>query len=773
MLKMEELATEFKSPADFTEKFINQTNQSVFLTGKAGTGKTTLLKKIIASTHKNTVVVAPTGIAALNAGGVTIHSFFQLPFGGFIPDHGQPPIVSQRVQMNTKDTLLKQSRFNKGKKDIYLKLELLIIDEVSMLRADLLDAIDYKLRKVRRNDIPFGGVQVLFIGDLLQLPPIVQPSEKSVLDQYYQGYFFFHAYVIREQEPIYIELDKIYRQNDSNFIELLNNLRNNYVSQENVSLLNKYVKPGFDATKHEGYITLTTHNHKADSINERALKALPSKLMKYEAVVKKEFPENIFPIPSTLELKVGAQVMFIKNDTSFERRYYNGKIGRISSLSSDEIVVVFPEENKTITVEPIEWENIKFSLNEKTGEIEEQVIGTFTHYPLKLAWAITVHKSQGLTFDKAVLDLSNVFASGQAYVALSRLVSLHGLVLTSPLQLNGLKNDIDVVNYARNKADEKKLEASLKTETVNYLRTYLLKVYNWEVMVSRWLSIEAEHKSASERSEMGKNKVQFSQQVNTLMNTLQPARKFRAQLSKICQPGTLDMDFLYERCEAAYTYFIQPLNKVLVSNIKQVIKLERKSNVKQYLESLLELDEVLTETITDLKKAKNFVVNLYEGKALTKETIWDAQVKNFKIAKVHSVKEQLKKESPLLLDFESTAFDKSISSKTKSVSKKSKRGAKPKGATYDETLKLFKDGLSPVEIAEERSLAESTIYGHLNKLLREKKLSVEDVFEKAKLDELHQLKVNNPEESLSEVKTRLGDKFSWDELRLFRAGVEN
>jgi len=766
---MNNIEIEINSPAEFTERFINQTNQSVFLTGKAGTGKTTLLKKIIASTHKNTVVVAPTGIAALNAGGVTIHSFFQLPFGGFIPEHGQPPFVSQRTQMNTKDTLLQQSRFNRGKKDIYLKLELLIIDEVSMLRADLLDAIDYKLRKVRRNDTPFGGVQVLYIGDLLQLPPIVHTSEKSVLDKYYQGYFFFHAHVIREQAPVYIELDKIYRQSDSNFIELLNNLRNNFVSQENVKLLNQYVKPGFDATKHEGYITLTTHNHKADSINEKALQVLPNKVMKYEAVVKKNFPENIFPLASTLELKVGAQVMFIKNDPSFERRYYNGKIGRISSLSSDEIVVVFPEEKKTITVEPLEWENKKFSLNEGTGEIEEQVIGTFTHYPLKLAWAITVHKSQGLTFEKAVLDLSNVFAPGQAYVGLSRLVSLDGLVLTSPLQLNGLTNDRDVVNYARNKANEEKLEASLKTETVNYLRNYLQKAYNWEVMVSRWLSLEAEHKQAGARSEMAKNKEQFTKNINALMDTLQPARKFRNQLSKVCQPNTLDLEFLHERCEAAYTYFIKTLDEVLKSNIKQILLLEKKSSVKQYSESLLELDEALTNTISDLKKAKNLVKSLYGGSELTKNNIWDEQVKNFKVAKIQWVKEQLKQENPTLLDIDSSAF---TASKTKEKSKKQKKETKPKGATYQETLKLFKEGLSPAEIAKERNYVESTIYKHLSELIKKKELSIDEVLGKEQLEKLHGIKADNPEETLSEVKERVGDEFSWEELRIFRSSLD-
>src|SRR5690554_4340757 len=397
---MKEITTDIQSPADFTERFINQTNHSVFLTGKAGTGKTTLLKKIIDSTHKNTVVVAPTGIAALNAGGVTIHSFFQLPFAAFIPDFGQPPFAGQRTQFNTKNTLQQHFNLNNKRRSIFLKLELLIIDEVSMLRSDLLDAMDFMLRKVRRNDAPFGGVQVLFIGDLMQLPPIVRREEKGVLDKYYNGSFFFHAKVIQEQPPLYIELEKIYRQSDPEFIELLNNLRNNHISDENVQLLNNYVKPNFDATEHEGFITLTTHNAKADEINDKALSVLSGRSRNYNSQVTKTFPEHMFPIPKTMELKVGAQVMFIKNDLAHEKRYYNGKIGRVTELSADEIRVTFPEENLTISVEQYEWENVKFSLDEQSGEIKEEVIGTFVHFPLKLPLAITVQKVQGLTLRK-------------------------------------------------------------------------------------------------------------------------------------------------------------------------------------------------------------------------------------------------------------------------------------------------------------------------------------------------------------------------------------
>lgn len=760
---------DIQSPADFTERFINQTNQSIFLTGKAGTGKTTLLKKIISSTHKNTVVVAPTGIAALNAGGVTIHSFFQLPFGIFIPEHGQPPFLNSRTEINTKDTVLKHFRSRKQQQEIYRKLELLIVDEVSMLRADLLDAIDFKLRRIRRNDTPFGGVQVLFIGDLLQLPPIVRHDEKPILDRYYNGSFFFHSKVVQEQPPLYIELEKIYRQSDSTFIELLNNLRNNFVSEENMSLLNSYVQPNFDSTKNEGYITLTTHNHKADSINEKALASLTSKAYKFHSKVTGVFPENIYPIADVLELKLGAQVMFIKNDLSFEKRYYNGKIGIVSELTSDMISVTFPEEKKTIHVELYEWENKKFELNESNGEIEEEIVGTFSHFPLKLAWAITVHKSQGLTFEKAVLDLSDVFASGQAYVALSRLVSLKGLILTSPIHLNGLKNEADVVNYAQNKANAELLENRLESETVYYLLHKLQRTFNWEELVSSWLSVEAEHRNSGPRSEMGKHKPLFERQVNTLIQTLEPARKFRVQLSKICNPQHMKLDFLKERFDAAYGYFMDSLEPVLRENIKQILLLQDKTGVKQYIETLQELDEKITDVITDLKKAKNLVENLSEGKDLDKESIWDTQVRNFKIAKIQLIKEEIRKENPELTDFLEYEFIKEKEKKQRSP-RKPRGEAKPKrvvGETYTITFNMHKEGKTIEEIAKERDMTANTISGHMGKLISENKVKLEDVISADRVEFLKKEFDKDPGATTSDIKSRLGDKVSWEELRLY------
>ena len=410
-----------QNPAEFVEEFINKTNEPVFLTGKAGTGKTTLLRKIVESTYKQTIIVAPTGIAALNAGGVTIHSFFQLPFAGFIPDFEEELHIQGSVKLESKKSLMRHFKMNKERQQLIRSTELLIIDEVSMLRADLLDAMDWTFRNVRDQNIPFGGVQVLFIGDLFQLPPVVKPQEWSILHKYYSSIHFFNAHVLKEKPPVYIELSKIYRQQNDDFIEVLNNLRNNCLTQKNIDLLNERVVDKNAIKNKDGIITLTTHNAKADAMNVKALEELKTKIVKFKAEVTGDFPEHLYPIDENLELKKGAQVMFIKNDLGLEKRFYNGKMGVVVELDKEEIIVECTEDKSRIIVEKHEWENMKYQSDPKTGEIEEDVVGTFVQYPLKLAWAITVHKSQGLTFDKAALEVSEVFAPGQAYVALSRL----------------------------------------------------------------------------------------------------------------------------------------------------------------------------------------------------------------------------------------------------------------------------------------------------------------------------------------------------------------
>ena len=755
------------NPADFTERFINQTNQSIFLTGKAGTGKTTLLRKIIDSTHKQAIIVAPTGIAALNAGGVTIHSFFQLPFGGFIPEFNVAAQFSDSMKLESKDSLMRHFSMNNQRKNLIRNMELLIVDEVSMLRADLLDAIDWTLRNVRKINRPFGGVQVLFIGDLLQLPPVVKQEEWGVLRNYYNGMFFFHARVIQEQAPVYIELSKIYRQNDDEFINILNNLRNNQISEADIKIMNKYVQPDFNPSEHEGYITLTTHNAKADEINSKALQALNEKSLFFDAEIIDEFPKHLFPVEEKLDLKVGAQVMFIKNDISFEKNFYNGKMGRVNSLGEDEIMVHFPDENKTIEVQKYEWTNIKYVLDETSGEITEEILGTFVHYPLKLAWAITVHKSQGLTFDKAVLDVSQVFAPGQAYVALSRLRSLKGLVLTSPMRMNGLSNDRNVVNYANNKADEKMLIDSLKRGSKIFLLDSLTDAFDWHELVSKWGIHEASYKFAPSKSEKGKAKSWVTHQSQAIQSTLDAAKKFQNQLAFLFQKENEDLEHIYERVQAAYQYFFKILDGVVYSTLKKISELERISKTKSYLEELYELDQLQVETVLKLKKGRLLIELALSNREITKEVVWNEELKNYKIAKIALIKQE-KRQTKSLLDMDDENGEEFIPI---TIAKKGPKEVKIKRTTFELTLDLIREGYSIEKIARLRQLSEKTINGHFINLIKAEEIELSDVMSKERIREIESYFEDYNESSLTPLKEKLGDVVSWEELKLYRAST--
>jgi len=752
--------------AAFVEQFINQTSQSIFLTGKAGTGKTTLLRKIMASTHKNAVIVAPTGIAALNAGGVTIHSFFQLPFAGFIPEFGAQPAFSESVKFETKQTLLRHFTMNKTRLKMIRNIDLLIIDEVSMLRADLLDAIDWTLRNIRRAHEPFGNVQVLFIGDLLQLPPVVKQEEWQILRNHYQGIFFFHAKVLQETQPLYIELSKIYRQQDQDFIQLLNQLRNNQMSSEDLQILNQYVRPDFDANKEEGYITLSTHNAKADQINAIALEALPEKLWSYAAEITGDYPKHLYPLEPTLELKLGAQVMFIKNDLSLEKNYFNGKMGKIKALSSDEILVEFPEEKKTINVEKFEWSNIRYELNAATGEVEEKTIGTFVHYPLKLAWAITVHKSQGLTFDKAVLDVSEVFAPGQAYVALSRLRTLSGLVLTQPMRMNGLSNDQQVMAYSQHKADENTLPKVLEAHTKHYLLQTLKQAFDWYELRSQWSQHEASYQALGAKSEKNKNKSWMALQNQVVQATKEPAEKFIRQLEGLFTKPHFDRVFLKERVDAAYHYFFAQLDGVLLSNLRKIAELSRVRKTKSYAEELEALDDILTETILKLKKVRLLVSAVAEGEAITKDRIWNNDLQQYKLSKIAIVRQELK-QVPSLLD-DPDAEEVSFLKSTKKLAKEQK----VKKSTQEKTLELLEAGKEVSEIARERQLSVQTINSHFAYLIRSGQIELTDVMSPKRISELEQLFEGFEGNSLNPLKEKLGSKATWDELKLYQAWMQ-
>ncbi|MFH6966028.1 helix-turn-helix domain-containing protein [Flavobacterium sp. FlaQc-28] len=751
--------------AAYTLQFINQTQKSIFLTGKAGTGKTTLLREIIATTHKNTVVVAPTGIAALNAGGVTIHSMFQLPFSAFLPTYQESSQFTETVKFENKESLRRHFKMNNVKRNVIRNMELLIIDEVSMLRADLLDAIDFMMQTVRKNTKAFGGVQVLFIGDLLQLPPVIRDEEWRTLRNYYKGKFFFHSHVITQNPPLYIELSKIYRQSDDVFISVLNNLRNNQITKEDVQVLNQYVKPDFDLKNNPGFITLTTHNAKADTINEQAISDLSGNEFTYRPFVVGDFPEKIFPVEETLKLKVGAQVMFVKNDLSFEKRYFNGKMGVIKSLSPEEIFVHFPEENKTIEVEKYEWKNIRYKVNELTKEIEEEVLGTFAHYPLKLAWAITVHKSQGLTFEKAALDVSQVFLPGQAYVALSRLTSLNGLILLSPIQMNGLSNDQDVMDYSLNKATEDVLKNSLHFETKNFIHNYLINSFNWADLAQEWRNHRFSYNENAASSEKSKHSAWAHKRLETIDSLINPSEKFVQQLNKIFSKETVDLLFVQERVTAAYDYFFKPMDKLVTDLLSKMAEIQKFKKVKEFYEELALLDDLQTKAVLRLMKAKLLIEVVVSRETICKEKLTSPAIKNYKTDKVSRIKEEFKMANTDMFQVEEPVTRYS----SKKVDKTAEKG--PKKTTVEETHELWLEKNSVEDIARLRKLTVQTVEMHLVKLIQTKKVDISDVLPYDKILALRDAFEFYQEESLNGLKEKHGDEFSWDELKMFKASI--
>src|SRR5690554_5660532 len=448
--------------------FANHTNQITFITGKAGTGKTTFLKKLKAESFKQIAVVAPTGIAAINAGGTTIHSFFQLPFSPFTPTPiGKKELISKMKMQGKRQQVLRE-------------LELLVIDEISMVRADVLDAIDTVLRHYRYRDRePFGGVQVIFIGDMFQLSPVAMRDEMQILLSHYKGIHFFNSHVMQQVPMVYIELDKVFRQKNAEFIHILDEVRMNRLSPESLAKLESTYNPNFVPKEKDAYITLTTHNYKADSINSAELKKIEGKSLKYSAEVKGSFPTNNFPVDTDLELKKGAKVMFVKNDMETPRRFYNGKIGEVTFIDNDYVMVTCPGEENAIYVEAVTWENMTYTVNKETTKLEEKITGSFTQIPLRHAWAITIHKSQGLTFDKAVIDAGEAFAPGQVYVALSRCRTLEGIVLKSKINADSIRNASNILKFSnrRNKADE--LVKKLEEAEITYRNKLLIELFQF------------------------------------------------------------------------------------------------------------------------------------------------------------------------------------------------------------------------------------------------------------------------------------------------------
>ena len=570
------------------ERYVNCTGKSVFLTGKAGTGKTTFLKHICQTTSKRFVVLAPTGVAAINAGGSTIHSFFLLPLCPYLPDVKE--LVTEYQMPEHK------RNYKKEKLKIIRTLDLLIIDEISMVRADLLDAVDMTLRKFRKNSLPFGGVQLLMIGDAQQLSPVVKEDERKYMSQVYPSPYFFHSKALQKLDYITIELQKVYRQKDQEFVDILNAIRENRPNNEIMSALNSRVN-AYESD--EDTIRLTTHNAQADGVNNRKLDMLPGESVMFEAEIEGDFPENSYPADFVLSLKKDAQVMFIRNDS--DGQYYNGKLGRVEEISPKGVVTVRDLEGNPIVVNPVEWPNIQYVLNDESGEIEPNIIGKFKQLPLKVAWAITIHKSQGLTFDRVIIDAGAAFAFGQVYVALSRCRSLEGISLDSPIRVSSIYTDGFVSDFNASRPDYQEVETKLVNEEKAYGYDCMRDIFSFDSLINRidayrkiwWKNLERIY--SAEYSEI----CDALSKVEDLKKT---ADTFKIQLRKIEHTQDQDQEYLATRLRKASEYFL-PLIESSRDGLLRThgLEIDNKEIKKKVAEAYDEMDIYLDILLKSLK----------------------------------------------------------------------------------------------------------------------------------------------------------------------------
>ncbi|WP_279120956.1 helix-turn-helix domain-containing protein [Bacteroides acidifaciens] len=583
-------------------QFIENTGTHLFLTGKAGTGKTTFLRRLREQSPKRMVVLAPTGIAAINAGGVTIHSFFQLSFAPFVPD-------------TTLNSAQIHYRINKEKRNIIRSMDLLVIDEISMVRADLLDAVDATLRRYRDREKPFGGVQLLMIGDLQQLAPVVKDSEWEMLRHYYETPYFFASRALRETTYMTIELEKVYRQSDTFFLSLLNKIRENKADDEVLNELNKRYQRDFQPPKEEGYIRLTTHNNQAQRINDRELASLPGKAYSFRAEVKDDFPEYSYPADEVLTIKEGAQIMFLKNDVSSEKRYYNGMIGEVVTVNETGMFVRGKDSEHEFQLLQEEWGNYKYVLNEETKEITEEIAGVFRQYPIRLAWAITIHKSQGLTFERAIIDARNSFAHGQTYVALSRCKTLDGMVLESPLRREAIISDSVVDNFTkaveRNKPGNKQLNDMQKAYFFDLLSD-LFNFYSIEQAYKRLLRMMDEDLYRLFPKQLAEYKALEPHMKERIVEV---ARRFRNQYTRLINESEdyAGNQELQERIRSGAGYFRKELEPVRALFDKTNMPLDNRELRKQLNERLQTLDDALCikESLLDTVCTSTFTVSDY------------------------------------------------------------------------------------------------------------------------------------------------------------------
>src|SRR5690554_5729214 len=597
--------------------FVNSTNSPIFLTGKAGTGKTTFLRNLAQLTHKSHVIVAPTGIAALHAKGVTIHSQFLFPLGSFLPTREpEGNFGSNSNFFYTQHTLTRRHPLNMVRKKVLRSIELLIIDEVSMLRADVLDAIDFRLRSVKgKFNEPFGGTQVLMIGDLFQLPPIVKDHEWQVLGRFYKSMHFFEAHALKQSGMVYLELDRIFRQKDDQFIEVLNHLRNNQATAKDIAFLNYFYRTPEQIKDLQDVIIITTHNYRAEEHNKKELAALKCPSHHFEAVVERDFPEGLYPLPKKLELKEGAQIMFVRNDSSGFSEFFNGKMARIKTIDEEGIAVTMADSGKEYLLKRETWENKKYVVDEDTKELVEEVVGTFEQYPVKLAWAVTVHKSQGLSFDKAVIDVGQAFAPGQVYVALSRLRSLDGLILRTRIQPGIINNDPQVVEYTQTAQTQEPLDNLLQVHQKKYVERLLVHTFDFKELVYGFQTFSKDSQGSMEFEDPAIQLAMPQIQSNILTeseNTL----KYQRQLLGLLKGS--EQEKLLERLEKGSSYYSNLLKESLKKLLVHAAEVEQFSRTKSYLEGLSELELLLVKKIGEVERVILLIPTILKGAEVEK-----------------------------------------------------------------------------------------------------------------------------------------------------------
>ena len=768
---------------------------------------------------KRMIVVAPTGVAAINAKGVTIHSFFQMPFGPILPD----------TDLNSSKDF--NRKFSKTKINIIKSLDLLIIDEISMVRADLLDGIDRTLKRFKNRNLPFGGAQLLMIGDLQQLSPVVKEYEWQLLSPFYKNAFFFSSQAYQSSNPITIELKYIYRQENPFFIDILNEIRNNKLSQKSAIELNKRYQPDFTPNGDDGYISLTTHNHKANQINIKELEKLKGKTQTYKASVVGKFPEHSYPNKEELKLKVGAQVMFIKNDSSPEKRYFNGKIGKVILLEKDEIVVNCPDDDFNIITKPEVWENIKYTVDSETKAISEDKIGSYTQMPLRLAWSITIHKSQGLTFEKAIIDAEAAFAHGQTYVALSRCKSLEGLVLKSKITPNQIISDSNVISFNENAEANQPDEDILQNSKRNFQLDLISEIFNFYKFLypaNRILDSYYKNRGSIE----GDLEPPLTTIKDSATNLLKVSTSFSNQLKSIGGSSTIPEsdNMLQERFVKAITYFreqtktniesslktlsfttdnktiekdinkqLDTLEELLASKLLYFEGLDKGFNVQKFLElraksvflaketpkkqrktiidgtTNIELFELLRELRNDIAKREDLVhFQIFTQKSLYTMCEMLPLTKQ-ELKQIHGMgKTRIAKYGVEILEvIKIYCDDNDIETSNEPIFFEEPKPKKQKGDTKKISLELFKAGKPIDQIALERELNTNTIFGHLASFISSGEVKVTGLMSKEHYSELKDIIPSKTFDNLPDLKHQLDEKYSYGELRLVLNELSN